>query len=122
MKALLAVFVGGGSGSLLRYGIGLLVGHFHRGVFPLATLLSNVLSCGVLALILGLLAKTPSPTLHWKALLVVGFCGGLSTFSTLSYESLQLLKAGHWEWMTLNLVSSLGLCLLILHLLGGKFL
>lgn len=107
---------------MLRYGIGLLVGQFHRGVFPLATFFSNVLSCGVLALVLGLLAKTPSPTLHWKAFLVIGFCGGLSTFSTLSFESLQLMKAGHWEWMALNLASSLGLCLLILYVFAGDFL
>ncbi len=122
MRTLLAIFIGGGAGSLLRYGIGRAVGSFHNAPFPLGTFFANILSCIVLALVMLGISKLPGSAFHWKALLIIGFCGGLSTFSTFSMESFQLLKEGYWEWSLLNIGTSVGGCLLILYLVGGRVL
>lgn len=119
MNSLLAIFFGGGLGSLLRFGIGKLVRLIYDGPFPLGTLFANLLSCGILALVLLLLSKYPLLSFPWKALLLIGFCGGLSTFSTFSLESFQLLRDGQWGWMLLNVGVSVGGCLLILYLILG---
>lgn len=122
MKTLLAIFVGGGTGSLLRYGIGRLIFSSNSGLFPIGTLVANVLSCSILALVLFGLSKAPDLSYDWKAFMVIGFCGGLSTFSAFSVESLQLLKEGNWEMSLLNIGTSIGLCLFIIYLFAGRAL
>lgn len=85
------VFVGGGAGSLLRYILSLLI-PWQEG-FPWATFWANLISCFVVGALLGVL---PFTTENTRLLLITGFCGGLSTFSTFSKETLQLLEKGHW--------------------------
>ncbi len=82
MKFLL-IFLGGGTGSCLRYLLTLL---FHT---PFATLTANVLGC----LIIGALSSLISNA-EWKLLLVTGFCGGFTTFSTFSNETTAMLRSG----------------------------
>lgn len=86
MTALL-VLLGGGIGAPSRYLLERWVQARHRLRFPFGTLLVNVIGC----LILGILAGH-----HWssrlQALLGTGFCGGLTTFSTFSVETVELLQ------------------------------
>ncbi len=97
MKELALVFLGGGIGSVLRYGCTLLAAHapaVARSPFPWATFGVNVagsLAIGALSALAarGLLAG------EMRLLLVVGLCGGFTTFSTFSNEGLALLRAGH---------------------------
>ena len=115
----LFVFLGGGIGSLTRYGIGLFIGSFYAQPFPLGTLISNVLSCILLALLtVGFADKVA--TFNWiQPLLIVGFCGGFSTFSTFSAETVTLLQAGNY-WIALinvlvSLLTGIGLVYLVLN-------
>lgn len=100
MNTFLLVFLGGGIGAVLRYGISCLA-PLKSAQFPWSTLVSNVLA----ALIAGALVysfKSLDPKKH--LLLVTGFCGGLSTFSTFSVENIQLFQRGDWTWATCNIV------------------
>ena len=102
-----AVFLGGGIGSLMRYGITrLLLALDLRGAFPWATLLANVLS----VLILGWAALRMSGHFQQRpalaAFITVGICGGFSTFSTFSYENVLLLREGQHLLVAANIVIS----------------
>lgn len=83
MMKILLIFLGGGTGSCLRY---LLTFLFHT---PFATLVANILGC----LIIGALSSLISNA-EWKLLLVTGFCGGFTTFSTFSNETTAMLRSG----------------------------
>lgn len=113
MKMLL-VFAGGGLGSVLRWAIGLGVQTLGAFAFPWATLISNVLSCGVMALALRF-TEHPTFTNELRLLLFTGFCGGLSTFSTFSLENMELLRSGNYGWVIGNSTLSLLLCFVILY-------
>lgn len=100
MKEFLYIFIGGGIGSTLRYMVSLLWQHLRLHphyadiIFPWPTLIVNIIGC----LLIGLFYIHPT-TLHLKPettiMLTTGLCGGLTTFSTFSYESLTLLRTGH---------------------------
>lgn len=102
------VFLGGGAGSLCRYGIALLcpVG---AGRFPWATLLANLLACLVLGIVVGYYAGGAIGDQR-RLLLATGFCGGLSTFSTFIVENWGLWQAGQAGLVATNVALSLALC------------
>lgn len=102
----LAVFLGGGLGSLCRFGIGLWVAKQQWTNFPLATFISNVLACLIMALTFFYFRDKIQST-YLLPLLVTGFCGGFSTFSALSYETAQLMQQGNYYWAALNIGVSL---------------
>lgn len=115
MNALL-VFAGGGLGSLLRFGIGQLGTFFGWGksLFPWSTLLANVLACLFMALLVGLDQESISAKTRMFGM--IGFCGGLSTFSTFSLENHRLLQEGAWGFLALNILLSTAGCLAIFFL------
>ena len=112
MNIWLAVFIGGGIGSLMRYGITrLLLVLDIRGAFPWATLIANVLSVIILAWMI-LRWQThmqDRPTL--RAFIAVGICGGFSTFSTFSYENFLLIREGLPGWALMNIAVNVLACL-----------
>ncbi len=109
MQQLLFVFIGGGAGAAIRWSIGLGVQRFGVVQFPLATFISNVLSCVVLACIFQFGVKS-SISEAARLLLITGFCGGLSTFSTFSYETVQLVKNGSHGWALVTVLVNLICC------------
>lgn len=92
---LVAVGVGGALGAMLRYVISQLPWGESQ-LFPVATLIVNVLGAFVIGFIVGCLSRTqllsPLAVSFGKA----GFCGGLTTFSTFSLETVELCDKGHW--------------------------
>ena len=93
MNLFVAVALGGAVGACLRYAIVLLVGHENQG-FPYATLIANVLGCAAIGVLLFLIDQRELFTAHWRAFLVTGILGSLTTFSTFSYESYMLWMSG----------------------------
>lgn len=100
----LLVFIGGGLGSVCRFALGRWLGVV--GFFPWGTFVANILACILLGALLSLSSRDwLAPSL--RPLLIAGFCGGFSTFSTFSNEVLQLLRQEQWGWATLYISSSL---------------
>lgn len=87
----LYVALGGAAGAAARYAAGQALGPPRPGAFPWHTFAVNVAGSLVLGVVLALVpADDPR---HLRALLAVGFCGGLTTFSTFGYETVSLLQA-----------------------------
>ena len=94
MKQLLFVFLGGGVGSVLRF----LVSKFANkwlilGSFPVGTLLVNLLGCFAIGYFTAYFLKNEADI---KFLLIAGFCGGFTTFSTFSLENMALWNQGSY--------------------------
>jgi CrcB protein len=113
------VFLGGGIGSLSRYACSLLIRRYSDGIFPLGTLVANFLACCVMGLTLWLL-ESRANTSSIRLFLLTGFCGGFSTFSTFSMETLELFRRGQPIWAVLNIAVSFILCITVLAILIKK--
>jgi CrcB protein len=92
---LVLIAAGGAVGSVLRYLIGGMVQRTFHPDFPIGTFVVNVSGC----LLIGVLAKFflhSQTELPMRAALIVGFCGGFTTFSAFSLETLGLMQGGEW--------------------------
>ena len=106
----LLIALGGAAGSLLRYLVGGAVQRMSASGFPVGTMVVNVSGCFIIGvLVRQFLNMQLSPEL--RALLVVGFCGGFTTFSTFSAETLGLIEGGEYGRAAGYVVLSVTLCL-----------
>jgi CrcB protein len=106
----LLIAVGGAAGSVLRYLIGGAVQSTSAGGFPVGTMFVNVSGCFLIGILLRqFLNMQVSPEL--RAFLIVGFCGGFTTFSTFSAETLGLIEGGEYGRATGYVILSVALCL-----------
>ncbi len=107
MQDILLVGLGGFGGANARYWLGSLFNRRFGTAFPFGTLFINVSGSFILGWFLGLTSHglLTDPAFRW--LIAVGFCGGYTTFSTFTYETLLLLQAGRfWRAVGFNLLGS----------------
>lgn len=110
MKTLLYIFIGGGLGSVLRYGLSK---YLNAGViFPYGTLGVNVLGSLILGFLMGVVLKNNLQTSASVLFLTVGFCGGFTTFSAFAFENFNFLKNGAYVSFATYTLSSLVLGIL----------
>ena len=114
MTATLWVAVGGALGSVARYWASSLAIAAFGTTFPWGTLIVNVLG----SFIIGAVAAMSGPETRWsvpdevRAFVMVGVCGGFTTFSSFSLQTLGLIQDGEWARAIANTVLSVTLCLL----------
>ena len=118
LNEILAIFIGGGLGAVLRY----LVTRFsHRicGVPHVGTFVANILGCFLIGYVLGLTMEKINLPTEVKLFITVGFLGGLTTFSTFNNETFCLLKEGKFllgaGYMVLSCLLGLAFTLLGYH-------
>lgn len=110
--SILAIFFGAGLGALLRAGFNVLtVGA--AAVIPLGTLISNLVGGYLVGLAVAFFGNNPQLSPEWRLLVVTGFLGGLTTFSSFSAEVIAFIQRGEFTW-------ALGTALL--HLIGSLVL
>ena len=117
---LFAIFLGGGLGSLARFSITRGVLNYLGEYLALGTFLANLLAVLVLGLALGKYEPMFSSKNFWYFFVVIGFCGGFSTFSTFSFETLVLFKTGQVWWGIANVLISIGITVALLWYLIYK--
>ena len=106
----LLIALGGAAGSLFRYLVGGAVQRMSDSGFPVGTMVVNISGCFIIGvLVRQFLNMQLSPEL--RALLIVGFCGGFTTFSTFSAETLGLIEGGEYGRAAGYVVLSVTLCL-----------
>jgi fluoride exporter len=110
----LAVAVGGALGSLARFWLGALMTMLTGPRFPWGTLLINVLGSFIIGLVAGLTAMPARVGMHpdVRVFLMVGICGGFTTFSAFSLQSLELLQGGEVVAAFGYMIGSVVFCLL----------
>ncbi|RMG87333.1 MAG: fluoride efflux transporter CrcB [Bacteroidetes bacterium] len=114
MYGYLLVFLGGGLGSLVRFSISKILAPY-SALFPWATFAANAISCVVLGMLVGMNLRGHIND-SFRLLLMTGFCGGFSTFSTFTNETFYLFQTGHIFYGLSNIFLSLGLCLFCIYL------
>jgi fluoride exporter len=100
------VFVGGGFGAVCRYMSTMLIGGIAGTIFPLGTFTVNIVGSFIMGFIMTLAIEAAALSEELRLLLVIGFLGGFTTFSSFSMETLLLLKGGSWFYAATNILSN----------------
>lgn len=98
MKLVFIVGLGGGIGSMLRYLMQVFVSRHVPILFPWGTFLVNCSGCFLIGVLYALSAKYSWLTVEWRMFLIAGLCGGYTTFSSFSYESISLFRQGAYSY------------------------
>ena len=97
MKAILAISVGAALGALLRWQLGIRLNSLFPTIPP-GTLVANLIGAYVIGVAIAFFASFAALSPEWRLLIITGFCGGLTTFSTFSAELMILLQQGRISW------------------------
>ena len=115
-KLLVLAGIGGFLGTVCRFLVNRLFMFYWKISFPLATFTINVVGCFLFGLLFGLMAKTGNIPAKLYNFLIVGFCGGFTTFSTFSFESFNLSLSGDSLISIFYVISSVTLGILAVWL------
>ena len=102
----LVVLAGGGVGSLARYVASMAIMQRFGGAFPLGTFVINVTGSFLIGLLMTLFTDRLDWSPNWRLLLITGFLGGYTTFSSFEYETLALMRGGGVWLGLINVVGS----------------
>ena len=106
MKIYLGIMIGGALGALARYLTVIITAHYLPQDFPWGTWIVNILGCFLIGLFSGIFLASHEYALAWRALLITGFLGAYTTFSTFTYENVLLLLEGNILSCVVNGLSS----------------
>ncbi|MPS73024.1 MAG: fluoride efflux transporter CrcB [Chryseobacterium sp.] len=112
LKALIIIWIGSGTGGILRYLAQIAIAKFVQPTFPLGTLLVNIFGCFLIGVFFAMSERYHWMTAEWRWLLITGLCGGFTTFSSFSYENIALLRQGEYLYFALYISLSIGIGLL----------
>ena len=123
IKNILLIFMGGGLGSVCRYLISEIV-FFKKFNFPYPTLVTNLIGCLLIGLALGWSIKNSNSDSSLAIMFTIGFCGGFTTFSSFSQESLVLINNSHNNYLFFYVLSSvlIGILSVFIGLKISKYL
>lgn len=113
----LLVFLGGGLGSIFRFGISRLFKYLDWSLV-IATVLANILACIVLGIVVYHLKDKVAFDSQLGVFLLIGFCGGFSTFSTFSYETFKLIQSGQTILAFANVLLSITIALAVIYFIA----
>lgn len=120
IKQIALVALGGGVGSALRYLVSVWSSKQLHGVFPWGTFVVNITGCLLIGFLFGLITRFDLVDNELRLLLIVGVCGGYTTFSAFSVENLRLIESGNYMLFILYVITSV--LLGVIAVLGGNAL
>ena len=97
LKPILAISLGAALGAVLRWILGTKLNSLFPAIPP-GTLTANLIGGYIIGVAIAYFAQAPEIAPEWRLLIVTGFCGGLTTFSTFSAEVVSLLQQGRLSW------------------------
>jgi CrcB protein len=107
----IAIAFGGALGAMSRFWLHTAVQRFNGSSFPLGTFAVNVLGSFLIGVFFVVLAEKAQLSETWRPLIVIGFLGAMTTFSTFSLDALLLFEQGNYNTALFYIVSSVALCL-----------
>jgi fluoride exporter len=110
--SIIAVGIGGGLGSLLRWALGLRLNTIFPNL-PLGTFAANVIAGYIIGVAVAFFARYPDLSVEWRLFIITGLMGGLSTFSTFSAEVVAHLQQGRFGWALTEIALHVGASLLM---------
>ena len=111
MKDFLAISVAAIVGANLRYVLSRLSGKEFGSIFPYGTLAINIIGSFIVGFFVIWTTERVLVDPRWRLLVVVGFCGSFTTFSSYAFESMAFFEQGHWGLMLANIFGNNLLCL-----------
>lgn len=112
LKAIVAICLGASAGALLRWFLGIRLNSLLPAIPP-GTLAANLIGGYIVGMAIAFFADAPDLSPEWRLLIVTGFCGGLTTFSTFSAEVIALMQQGDLARMAIAIA---------VHVMGSLFM
>jgi len=116
MKLYLIVALGSGIGGMLRYYISDIVQKNSASLFPFGTLTVNIIGSFIIGLVIFYLDSLKIISSEMRLFLTIGLCGGLTTFSTFSYETVKLFQDSEFLLAGANILLNVILTIIAVYL------